>query len=51
VLIELTPSGREVATTIRAAMAVVEERALAQIPEGQLAGFRRVLEALANGDD
>lgn len=51
VLIELTPAGREVATTIRAAMAAVEERALARIPEVQLAGFRHVLEALAKGDE
>lgn len=51
VLIDLTPAGREVATTIRTAMAAVEERALARIPEVQLSVVRHVLEALAKGDE
>jgi MarR family transcriptional regulator, organic hydroperoxide resistance regulator len=49
VLIELTPAGREAASTIRTAMAAVEERALEQIPATDTAAFRRVLEALTRG--
>jgi DNA-binding MarR family transcriptional regulator len=46
VLLELTPAGREVAATIRAAMAEVETGALAEVPPEAVAGFRQVLGAL-----
>lgn len=47
VLIELTPSGRTAADTIRRAIEGLEQRALAGLPPEALAGFHAVLRALA----
>lgn len=49
VLIELTPEGQETADTIVAAMAEVEERALADVPSEAVDSFRLVLAALTKG--
>ncbi len=46
VLIELTPSGRRAAATIRQAIADLEQRALAGLPADALAGLRAALHAL-----
>ena len=46
VLIELTGTGRQAATTIRQTLAGLEERALADLDPGALAGFHAVLHAL-----
>ena len=46
VLIELTGSGRQAAATIRQTLAGLEERALADLDPGALAGFHAVLNAL-----
>jgi MarR family transcriptional regulator, organic hydroperoxide resistance regulator len=46
VLIELTTSGRRAAGTIRQTLAHLEQRALADLPAGALAGFHAVLHAL-----
>ncbi|HEY7429944.1 MAG TPA: MarR family transcriptional regulator [Streptosporangiaceae bacterium] len=47
VLIELTPSGRLTAATIRQAIAALEDRALSSQPPAALAGLRSALTALA----
>jgi DNA-binding MarR family transcriptional regulator len=47
VLIELTPSGREAATAIRAAIDALERQALGSLPAGAIAGLRAGLQALA----
>jgi DNA-binding MarR family transcriptional regulator len=49
VLIELTPAGRDTASTIRDAMAGVEERSLADVSAEAIAAFRLVLESLTKG--
>ncbi|MFC4052481.1 MarR family winged helix-turn-helix transcriptional regulator [Actinomadura syzygii] len=46
VLIELTPSGRVAAATIRRAIADVEHRALDGLPSGAIAHLRTALQAL-----
>ncbi|MFJ7493730.1 MarR family winged helix-turn-helix transcriptional regulator [Streptomyces sp. NPDC097727] len=46
VLIELTPSGRLTATTIRQAIAGLEHRALDGLPKDAIAGLRAALQAL-----
>jgi DNA-binding MarR family transcriptional regulator len=46
VLIELTPSGRRAATTIRHAITGIEQRALDPLPASAIAGLRTALEAL-----
>jgi len=46
VLIELTASGQATAGTIREAIAALEARALATLPDTALAGFRDALDAL-----
>jgi MarR family transcriptional regulator, organic hydroperoxide resistance regulator len=46
VLIELTPSGRRAAATIRQAVTGLERRALASLPAGAIAGLRVGLQAL-----
>jgi MarR family transcriptional regulator, organic hydroperoxide resistance regulator len=46
VLIELTPSGRQTAATIRQAVAGLERRALAALPPGAITALRTALEAL-----
>ncbi|MEU8618532.1 MarR family transcriptional regulator [Streptomyces sp. NPDC048623] len=46
VLIELTPSGRVTADTIRRTFADIERRALAELPPAAVAGFHDVLRAL-----
>ncbi|GAA3012799.1 hypothetical protein GCM10017559_39790 [Streptosporangium longisporum] len=48
VLIELTPSGRRAAATIREAVADLEDRALAHLPADAIAGLRAGLEALTD---
>ncbi|MGH3586222.1 MAG: MarR family winged helix-turn-helix transcriptional regulator, partial [Pseudonocardia sp.] len=47
VLIELTPSGRRTATTIRSTLTAVESRALDGLPAESVAAFHTVLRALA----
>ncbi len=47
VLIELTPSGRVIAATIRRAVTDLERRALAGLSADALAGLRVALQALA----
>jgi DNA-binding MarR family transcriptional regulator len=49
VLIELTAYGRETAEVIAAAIAEIEDRALADLPAEVVGNFRRVLRALAAG--
>ncbi|WP_198676044.1 MarR family winged helix-turn-helix transcriptional regulator [Kribbella monticola] len=49
VLIELTEYGRETAGVIAAALAEIEDRALADLPVEVVRNFRRVLRALAGG--
>jgi DNA-binding MarR family transcriptional regulator len=46
VLIELTPSGQVAATTIRQAIADLEDRALHGLPHDAIAGLRAALQAL-----
>ena len=46
VLIELTPSGRLTATTIRQAIADLERRALGDLPADTIAALRTALQAL-----
>jgi DNA-binding MarR family transcriptional regulator len=46
VLIELTPSGRLTATTIRQAIADLERRALGDLPADAIAALRTALQAL-----
>ena len=46
VLIELTGTGRQAAATIRQTLAGLEQRALADLDPGALAGFHAVLHAL-----
>jgi MarR family transcriptional regulator, organic hydroperoxide resistance regulator len=46
VLIELTPSGRQAAATIRRAIADLEHRALGTLPPGVIDGLRAALHAL-----
>ncbi|MFE7774985.1 MarR family winged helix-turn-helix transcriptional regulator [Streptomyces sp. NPDC057445] len=46
VLIELTPTGRPAAETIRKALTDLEHRAVAGLPTEAVAGFRAVLGAL-----
>lgn len=46
VVVELTASGRQAATTIRRALASVEARALDGLPADAVAGFHTVLRAL-----
>ena len=46
VVIELTPSGRQAADTIRRTLASVEARALDGLPPEAVAGFHAVLHAL-----
>ncbi len=46
VLIELTPSGRLTAATIRRAVTDLERRALAGLPADAIAGLRAALQAL-----
>lgn len=46
VLIELTPSGRTTAAAVRAAIAELERRALANLGPEKIAAFREVLHAL-----
>jgi DNA-binding MarR family transcriptional regulator len=46
VLIELTPSGRRAAATIRQALTDLEHRALGGLPAGTIAGLRAALQAL-----
>jgi MarR family transcriptional regulator, organic hydroperoxide resistance regulator len=46
VLIELTGSGRQAAATVRQTLAGLEQRALADLDPGALAGFHAVLHAL-----
>ena len=46
VLIELTASGWQAATTIRQAIAELEHRALGSLPAGVIDGFRAALQAL-----
>jgi DNA-binding MarR family transcriptional regulator len=46
VLIELTPSGRVTATTIRQAIADLERRALGNLPADAITGLRTALQAL-----
>ena len=46
VLIELTPSGRVTATTIRQAIADLERRALGDLPADAITGLRTALQAL-----
>jgi MarR family transcriptional regulator, organic hydroperoxide resistance regulator len=48
VLIELTPSGRLTATTIRQAIADLERRALGDLPADALAALRTALQALTD---
>ena len=47
VLIELTRSGRQAATTIRHAITGIEQRALGPLPAGTIAALRTALQALA----
>jgi DNA-binding MarR family transcriptional regulator len=47
VLIELTPSGRVTAATIRQAVTGLEQRALAGLPADAIDGLRSALQALA----
>jgi DNA-binding MarR family transcriptional regulator len=47
VVVELTPTGRETAGTVRAAVAEVERRALADVPADAVAACHAVLRALA----
>jgi DNA-binding MarR family transcriptional regulator len=47
VVIELTDDGREAAAAVRKAMRALERRALAGMPEGELAAARSVLRRLA----
>jgi DNA-binding MarR family transcriptional regulator len=49
-LITLTPTGREAAAAVRAAVARLEERALAGLTPEQIAGFHAVIAALEVGD-
>lgn len=46
VLVELTPSGRLTATTIRRAVTDLERRALGDLPADAIAGLRAALRAL-----
>jgi MarR family transcriptional regulator, organic hydroperoxide resistance regulator len=46
VLIELTGTGRRAAATVRQTLAGLEQRALADLDPGALAGFHAVLHAL-----
>jgi DNA-binding MarR family transcriptional regulator len=46
VLIELTPAGRDTATTIHEAITGLERRALSDVPAEAVAGFHLVLKAL-----
>jgi MarR family transcriptional regulator, organic hydroperoxide resistance regulator len=46
VLIELTPSGRQAADTIRRTLADLERRAIGDLPAEAVAGFHTVLQAL-----
>jgi DNA-binding MarR family transcriptional regulator len=46
VLVELTGTGRQAAATIRQTLAGLEQRALADLDAGALAGFHAVLQAL-----
>jgi DNA-binding MarR family transcriptional regulator len=46
VVVELTPSGREAAETVRATLAGLERRALGALPPETVAGFHQVLQAL-----
>ncbi len=48
VLIELTPSGRLTATTIRQALADLERRALGDLPADTIAALRTALQALTD---
>ena len=48
VLIELTPSGRLTATTIRQAIADLERRALGDLPADAIATLRAALQALTD---
>ena len=48
VLIELTPSGRLTATTIRQAIADLERRALGDLPANAIATLRAALQALTD---
>ena len=48
VLIELTPSGRLTATTIRKAIADLEHRALGDLPANAIATLRAALQALTD---
>jgi MarR family transcriptional regulator, organic hydroperoxide resistance regulator len=47
VLIELTPTGRRTAATIRQAIADLERRALSGLPAGAITGLRAALQAFA----
>ncbi|MFB9908109.1 MarR family winged helix-turn-helix transcriptional regulator [Allokutzneria oryzae] len=46
VLIELTPTGRAAAESIRQTLADIERRALGDLPPAAVAGFHAVLQAL-----
>ncbi|MEU9234151.1 MarR family winged helix-turn-helix transcriptional regulator [Streptomyces subrutilus] len=46
VVVELTPSGRAAATTIRGALTGLEHRALGDLPPEAIAGLRTALRAL-----
>jgi DNA-binding MarR family transcriptional regulator len=48
VLIELTPSGRVAAATIRQAVTDLERRALGELPAGTIAALRTGLQALTD---
>lgn len=50
VLIELTPTGRQAAATIRRAMTDLEHRLLDDVPAEAIAGFHQVLGSLTEPD-
>ena len=47
-LVTLTPAGRKAASSVRAAVAELEQTALAALTPGQISGFRAVTRALSN---
>ena len=47
-LIELTPSGRQAAATIRLAITGIEQRALAPLPAEAIAALRIALQAFTD---
>ena len=50
VLVELTPSGRVAAATVRRTLTDLEQRALGKLPPEAVAGFHTVLNALTKVD-